>query len=168
MTHNMDIHTLKGQKTLLQEKEAIEIYQANRPEFMFVHTDKDSPSAIDGMLIDKMCNLKAIVEIKCRDNVTREEFRKNFNDEWLVTYEKIAKGIELARQIQTPFVGFLYLVKEKILIVTTIWSPKTGISHMTIERTATQKTVNGGLIYRDNAYIKLSACKEYHSNTLTT
>ena len=157
----MDIHTLKGQKTLLQEKEAIKIYQANRPEFMFVYTDKDSPAAIDGMLVDKMCNLKAIVEIKCRDNVTREEFRDKFKNEWLVTYEKIAKGIELARQFQTSFVGFLYLVKDKTLIVITIWSPKNGISHMTIEHTKTQQTVNGGIIYRDNAYIKLTSCKEY-------
>jgi len=158
----MQIHTPKGIQSLEYEADAITIYTNNRPNFRFVHTDKDTYSAIDGMLVDEELHLKAVVEIKTRNNITSQEFAKQFNNEWLLSYDKITRGMQIAELLKTALVGFLYLTKDNTLHVITLWCPKKGIATMRLERTATQKNTNDQTqVWRDNAYINMEAASVY-------
>ena len=80
-----------------------------------------------------------------------------FNAEWLVTYDKIERGISVCRSLGVDFRGFLFLVPEQILLIVRIWDFKTRETvGMELEETRTQATVNGGSIVRLNAYVDVS------------
>lgn len=153
----MDVLTTRGQKTLEQEKEAIGIWRANYPDITYNHTPKDSPADIDAILTGRDNRIVGVVETKCRVSMSLEEFLDTYDSMWLVTYSKITSGINISKALQVPFVGFLYFPREKTLLVKSIYCPRDGVkARMEIKHTTTQKTVNGGKIMRDNAYIDMS------------
>lgn len=152
----MDIATPKGKATLAHERRAIELLRSKHPEIAYIHTRKDKACRVDGVLI-KNNSIHAVVETKCR-RMNIEQFRHDFQNEWLVTFDKVVEGRRIAQDLFVPFIGMLYLVDSDILLVQRI-ADETGewCVPMRIKRTETQKTVNGGSIYRTNAYIKLAS-----------
>lgn len=155
----MDILTQKGQATLRQVKDAIGIWHRHYPQMAYNETPNDKPADIDGV-ITSGGNVKAIVEIKCRVSMTLRDFEDWHDSEWLVTFDKITRGISLSNALRVPFVGFLYFPLEATLLVHKIYDPDHGMNtHMEIRRTETQATVNGGKIWRDNAYIDMAAAR---------
>jgi hypothetical protein len=96
----------------------------------------------------------AVVEQKSR-NMTLEQLQK-WDYEWLITYDKIEAGRYVGNSLGVPYIGFLYLIPDDLLITQKIsdangqWTCdyRTAI-------TETQETINGGKIERLNAYIKL-------------
>lgn len=151
----MDILTPKGQITRQQEAKALSIFLERFPSYEFVETPKDKPADIDGF-IHKDCVLLSGVEVKCR-MMSYHDLMNKFDGKWLITYDKIERGISLCRSLGVDFRGFLYLVPEKILLIVRIWDFKTGETvGMELEETRTQATVNGGSIVRLNAYVDVS------------
>lgn len=157
---SLDINTEKGQATLEQEKRAVEIYTRHHPEHTFIGTKKDSPALIDGFLVANGV-IDGVVETKCR-NVSYRDFIFEYGGSWLVTWEKIESASKLALNCAVPFYGFLYLVNSDCLLVQKITDEK-GLFTQTISlaATETQKTVNGGLIVRNNAYINMKGAYKY-------
>lgn len=150
----MDILTPKGQITAAQERRAIEVFRGKYPDLAYMHTRKDAPVTIDALLV-KNNTVVAAVETKCR-KMTMEDL-KAFDDEWLITFDKIVDGRRIAQELAVPFVGLLYLVPEDVLIVQKICDELGDfIVPMKIKKTETQATVNGGTIKRWNAYLKLT------------
>lgn len=155
----MDILTEKGQKTLRQVADAIKIWHKHYPHLQYNETPNNKPSDIDGVITKKGA-VYAISEIKCRVSMTLRDFEDWYDAEWLVTFDKITRGITLSKALQVPFVGFLYFPVEGVLLVQKIYDPDNGMEVvMQIRRTQTQATVNGGNIWRDNAYIDMSNAK---------
>lgn len=149
----MDILTTFGQESRLWEKDAMDIWHRNFTSRM-VETPKDKPARVDG-IIEVDGTIKACYEIKCR-KITLERLRIDYKGEWLVTAEKILDGIEVGRKLQVPFIGILYLVPDKKLLHKTIWRPSDGVVvAMQVHTTETQKTINGGVIARQNAFIDM-------------
>ena len=141
--------------TVEQEKAAIRIFLERYRDFSYVETPKDQPADIDGFIC-KGTTMVSGVEVKCRMMSYRDLMNK-FNSEWLITYDKIERGIAICRSLGIDFRGFLYLVPEQILIIVKIWDYKTREDCiMKIEETRTQATVNGGSIVRLNAYVDVS------------
>ena len=141
--------------TRLQETEAIQIFLGKYRDFDFIETPKDQPADIDGF-ITKAGTLVSGVEVKCR-MMSYHDLMNKFEAEWLITYDKIERGISLCRSLGVDFRGFLYLVPEKILLIVKIWDHKTGETvGMELEESRTQATVNGGSIVRLNAYVDVS------------
>lgn len=156
---NLDILTPKGQISREQEKKAIAIWADNFPSISYCETPKNEPSAVDSVLV-KDNQIMAVVETKCRSNISYEGFKNTFGNLWLVTFEKILKAKTTAELLSVPFVGFLYLVEDDILLFETIWKPHYGWNiKIEIDKTETQATINGGSIYRDNAYINMENAK---------
>lgn len=157
----MDIKTEKGQRTLEQEREAIEIWRAHYPSVIYNETPKGKPAIVDAVLTTGKGEICGIVETKCRVSMDLEEFDSRYNWKWLITFEKVMNAVDVAKALQVPFVGFLYFPRDKTLLVQKIFSPDTGFcTVMEIRHTTTQATVNGGKIDRDNAYIDMSSAKK--------
>jgi len=134
---------------------AIQSFLGKYPDFDFIETPKDQPADIDGFIV-KGGTIISGVEVKCR-MMSYHDLMNKFNSEWLITYDKIERGIAICRSLGIDFRGFLYLVPEQILIIVKIWDYKTREDCiMKIEETRTQATVNGGSIVRLNAYVDVS------------
>lgn len=154
--NGLDINTPKGQISKEQENEVIFLLNKKYPHLWYCETPKTKAADIDAIIIDSNNkSIKSVVETKCR-NMSFEQFAGQYKFEWLVTFEKIKKGINIASGMFVPFVGILYLVPSKTILIQSIWSPENGYeTGMRIEKTKTQATINGGSAIRDNAYIDM-------------
>ena len=138
--------------TRLQEKEAITLFEESFPGYKFIETPKDLPADIDGLITHKD-KLVSCVEVKCR-NMTMDMFVNQFGKQWLITADKIDRCVDVSKSLGIDFRGFLYLVPEKTLLIVPIWSYEKGyICQIDRQMTETQATVNGGMAFRENAYI---------------
>jgi hypothetical protein len=156
----MDILTERGQKTLSQEAEAIAIWHSSYPSIRYFETPKDRPADVDAILTTASGKLVGVAETKCRVSITIDQFENKYKFLWLVTFDKIVRGMNVAKSLQVPLVGFLYFPVEKTLLFQKIFCPQDGLqTAIDIRRTKTQATVNGGEIYRDNAYINMENAK---------
>ncbi len=154
----MDILTPKGRETIKQEKEAIALFLDAFPSYSFCETPKDRPADIDG-LIHHNGVLVSGVEIKCRE-MRYDTLMGRFEGRWLVTQDKVDRGITMCRNLGIDFRGFLYLVPDQMLIMVPIWSYDRGlIADIDLAHTETQATVNGGKALRLNAYIDVRKAK---------
>jgi hypothetical protein len=154
----MDILTPKGLETLAQEREAISLFLQSFPGFEFIETPKDTPADIDGF-ITRDGTIISGVEVKCR-NMTVDVLDTKYKYQWLVTADKLDRGVSVCERLGTDFRGFLYLVPDKMLFIVPIFSYKDGwLIEPEYEMTKTQATVNGGIAERLNAYIDVSKAK---------
>lgn len=154
----MDILTPKGQQTLIQERQAVQIFTSNFPGFNFIETPKDQPADIDGFIV-KDGTIISGVEVKCR-MMTADELANKFKHQWLVTADKLDRGVSACERLGVDFRGFLYLVPDKMLLIVPIFSYKDGwLTEPEYEMTKTQATVNGGIAERLNAYVDVSKAK---------
>tara|TARA_R100001591_G_scaffold28619_1_gene39509 strand:+ start:1539 stop:2021 length:483 start_codon:yes stop_codon:yes gene_type:complete len=151
----MDILTTKGQKSLEYEKKMLDkirksICKKHKNSSMLIETNKDMDAKIDGVII-KNNELSGIFESKCRDMglIQLMEYGS-----WLVTFEKILDGKRLSEMLRVPYLGFLYLIKDDIVMYWKITN-KYGnfMFDFDVKNTRTQKTINGGIIMRTNAYL---------------
>jgi hypothetical protein len=156
---NLDINSDKGQVSLSYEKRLLESVKAFWPQFSIVETPKDQPSDVDGFLI-KNGVVYAVFETKARTTTLNQ--LKEWNNEWLVTYDKVVNGAKLARQLRVPFIGFVYLINEPIGVSIKI-ADKFGcfLQKTRLEKTKTQATINGGEAFRVNAFISLENCTTF-------
>ena len=63
-------------------------------------------------------------------------------------------GKRLSEMLRVPFIGFLYLIPDQIIMYWKI-TDKYGnfLFNFDVKNTRTQKTINGGSIIRTNAYL---------------
>lgn len=156
----LDINTPMGQRTLLDEKQAVEIFNSRFPDVKYVQTPKTRESKVDAFLTQND-ELVAIVETKCRYNIDLDRLR-SFNNEWLVTWDKIEQSRQIASILCVRFVGWLYLVSDRTLLTIDIADANGLLTvPIRIEATRTQKTGNGGSTIRNNAYISMDNAKIY-------
>ena len=157
----MDIQTPKGQKTLEDEHWAAQIWSNAHPDYSYIETPKNQPSAVDA-IIEKNNVIRAVVEVKCRYDMTLNQLLTEREGMWLVTLEKILKGKTLSEFLCVPFLGFLYLVQDRTLLVTKLTDNRGNfIADMRITERMTQATVNGGTNRRTIALIDLKDAKVY-------
>jgi hypothetical protein len=151
----MDILTPKGQQSRSDEIRAVEIFNSKYGDFTYLETPKDSPAIVDAVLI-RGKTLYSVVETKCRYNLTINDFMNKFGGTWILTHEKLEKARQIACSLGVGLTGFLYLKSEDALLLAQI-ANKDGlyIRKIEIEATKTQRTINGGTIVRNNAYIDM-------------
>jgi len=155
----MDVLSEKGRKSLNLEREAIAVFCMANPEYRFIETPKNRPAAVDGVFM-KDGELNAVVEVKVR-KMTRERLRE-LGDTWLVTMDKLERGRMASALLRVPFVGLLYLLPEKRLFSLPV-TKQNGEWALEFERreTITQRTINGGSVKRENAFLPLEQAKEH-------
>ena len=151
----MDILTKKGQKSLEYEREMLErirqsICSTHKSNSMLVETNKDTDAKVDGMVVTND-ELSGIFESKCRD-LSLMQLREYGS--WLITFDKIMDGKRLSEMLRVPYLGFLYLIKDKIVMFWKITDEKGNfLFDFDVRNTRTQKTINGGSVVRTNAYL---------------
>lgn len=151
----LDVLTPKGQKSLEYARRSAAIWLAKNPGWRYAATPEDSDCPFDAVLIDPDGIVRAIVEQKSRD-MTRDQLTFDFNNEWLVTMDKIVQASQCARLFRVPLVGFLYLIPEDALLTRQLADCR-GLFCVPFrcDQTATQQTINGGHATRGNAYIDM-------------
>jgi hypothetical protein len=150
----LDINTERGRETLWEEIEAIQILRSHWPDVAYIHTDKEGSAAVDAIIV-RHERMFAVAETKCRQ-MTLTELRARHGNEWLVTNEKIRKGAVCADLLGVEFWGLLYLVPDKTLLRIKMYSKGRWHTPIRVAKTETQKTVNGGKIVRENAFIYMA------------
>ena len=158
----MDINTAKGQRSLALEREMLSIIRQRicnklqKDSYLF-ETNKDSDARVDGVII-KNGELSGVFESKCRD-MSLMELREYGS--WLITLDKIMDGKRVSELLRVPFIGFLYLIKDKIIMYWRITDNYGNfLLDFDIKNTRTQKTINGGSIVRANAYLPFTRGNE--------
>jgi len=151
----MDILTEKGQESLQYEHKMLNkirdhICKKHKGNSFIYETNKDEPSKVDGIII-KDGVLSGVFESKCRTMGLVELMEYG---SWLITMDKIMDGKKLSEMLCVPFVGFLYLIKDDIIMYWKITNSKGEfLFNFDIKKTKTQKTINGGEAIRTNAYL---------------
>ena len=150
----LDVTTPKGRLSVEQEKKVAKLIEA-KWQCVYAHTDKDSPAYVDSVIVRDGA-VKAIAETKCR-NATLTQLQTTYNDEWLITHEKLVRGQKLAKWLYCEYWGLLFLVPSGVVMRVRLWVPDMEwITPWRVERTETQATINGGKIVRVNAYISMA------------
>ena len=159
----LDVNSPKGQESLEQELRAVQLWNSHYTDFTYVHTPKDGPALVDAVIVDNDTNVVAVVEQKSR-NMSLEQLQK-WDMEWLITFDKIEAGRYVGNALGVPYIGFLYLIPDDLLITQKI-SDKDGkwTCEFRTALTETQETINGGKIVRENAYIDLNGAKHIRQN----
>ena len=161
----MDINTPKGKKSLAYERDAVSLFCKLYPEYTFIETNKNTPAAMDGFFCTYPSadgnHIRYAVEIKTR-NMTKEILQNRFDNTWLITHEKILRGQQVSDLLCIPFIGMLYLIPDKIIYTLKI-TDELGkfVIDFNVENTRTQETINGGLVWRTNAYLPMETAKEH-------
>lgn len=152
----LDVLSLKGQQTVSDEQTAVALFRSKFTNYQYVETPKNMPADVDAILmLDNQ--LRQVIETKCRHDCDMEKFMGQYKGQWLVTWEKIEKAKNIAKQLCIGLMGFLYIVPSKTLLVQRI-TDETGrlLVGMKLETTTTQATINGGSARRTNAYIDMT------------
>ena len=152
---SLDIATARGQVSLADEQHVADWFNA-KPGFRYIQTPKDRPAKVDAILT-RNGEVMGLAETKCRYNLTLEQFQRMFQNEWLITAEKVESGVKLASGFCVPLYGFLFLVDADVLLVQNLSAAK-----MRKEVTETQRTINGGTAMRENYFVQMDTAKVYH------
>jgi hypothetical protein len=164
----MDILSARGQDSLMHER-IVSMWIENKWKCRYIETPKDSPALVDAIITDEHGGvMKAVVETKCRYNVTLPQFQTKFNNQWLVTWDKVQNAMKIATSLGVNCIGLLYLVEDKTLMVQKLCDAQGNLmAEMLIKNTTTQATINGGSIARNNAYISMDGAKIYNLKEAT-
>lgn len=158
---NLDINTPKGQQTLVDVAAAAAIWEACHEGCKYAKTPEHLPSSIDAILL-RGDVIEGVAETKCRYSFTLDEFRTAYKCEWLVTMDKLVKASQVAAMLRVPAYGFLYIAKDRVLLTQQITDNEGQFCvPLRCDRTATQRTINGGEAIRANAYIDMTGAREW-------
>ena len=151
----LDVLTENGQEAVRQSRRALELIGKQ-----YIETKQDTSANIDGFFVFKN-EVIACYEIKSR-NTSLDELEGRFNNEWIMTYDKVMRGAAMAKALQVPFCGVLYLTQDDTAMLVMIADEAGDICvPMRVVRTKTQATCNGGTANRVNAYINMDSARKF-------
>jgi hypothetical protein len=160
----MDVLTERGQQSVADEQKARAIFLSHYPSYQYIETQKDQPADIDALLV-RGGVIAGVIETKCRYDVNVEGFLQAYSNSWLVTFDKIARGKQIADAMCTKLIGFLYIVQSETLLVQTISDNGLYVPNVKIATTQTQATINGRTALRSNAYIDMTNARRLTMKT---
>lgn len=127
------------------------------------------PANVDTDVSAKMLYVSAevdhVMEAKARD-MTREKLFGDYKGKWLVTKDKLDRAYDVAYALRTDFYGLLVLVPDKVCYYRKLaeYNEETGglewIVDFELMKTVTQKNINGGTAFRENAFIDMNGVEE--------
>ena len=155
MTHGLDVLSPKGQKAIEDLRKGLALVGHR-----YIETNQDRDADIDGFfLTDDGRTILAAYEGKARD-MTLDQLRRSFDNEWILTFDKISKGAAIARALRVPLHGVIYLVPDNVALVIKLTDSLGNI--ITPLRTAVTETkanCNGGKAIRTNAYVRMDKAR---------
>ena len=123
----------------------------------FSQTSEAQHSCADGFLMHQIDrSLDAMFEVKCRD-MSPDDFKYSFRSEWLVSYQKLEACRLITMRLKIPFIMALRILNGNLIFVQQVWDSSGNLNTgIRLAQTTTQKSVNGGIASRPNAYINMS------------
>lgn len=157
----MDAKTQLGRRALGHAEDALRAIEVATKR-KFLKFDDGQPADLDGVVMESGGVISGLYEIKAR-NMTSTDFFEKYGGEWLLTYDKLVKAMALTKALRLSMVGVLYCIDDKVALVKTLWDANGNLKmKMRVEQTTTQKTVNGGIASRANAYVDMAGAKQFH------
>lgn len=153
----LDVNTPRGRRAEEMIRETIiKLETDNRKFFWFPNSNHFQ---IDGFITSDQ-KITGIFEGKFRHAGIKDNlllFQDKTYSEYLITAQKIDDGVSLAKKMCIDYFLMVGLSLSNSVIVFKIFDYATG-SIIPHERrnTRTRKTINGGSVIRENAYINLS------------
>ena len=144
----LDVNTPKGQEYLSHQHDTMKRFCDNYRKFNLKHAETGSEDAAIDFVVTDLSKVVAIAEIKARE-MTLDQLRR-FGS-YLVTYEKIRKGIDTADALGVSFLLIIKLIPDDIIV----YFKLNEDVDIEVRETETQATCNGGVAVRKNAYISL-------------
>jgi hypothetical protein len=152
---SLDCNTEKGRFWIQAQNQAASRF-AEFFNMRLVYTSDTTAADID-CLFFKNDTIKAIAEIKSRD-IDRAYLEKVKT--YLITKEKLEKGVRLARALVVPYLLIVNCVKDNSLVWWKIANSEGEFCvSMNLQRTVSQNNCNGGEANRYNAYIPITEGK---------
>jgi hypothetical protein len=111
--------------------------------------------------VDGRLTIVGLAEIKCRKSaggvpLTREYLSSNGG--YLITHQKLKYGGFASSLYRVPFFVIVSLMEENVIMVWQITDSKGNfVEKYEIKKTVTRKTVNGGEIARENAFLPINS-----------
>lgn len=85
---------------------------------------------------------RSLVEIKSRRDFNEKKFRTKHRSKWLISNHKIINNIPIARSLGVPFVGAMHIVRDRVVLVKTIWEDEVLIPGIETKLMETQAHIN--------------------------
>ena len=104
-------------------------------------------------------NLSSIVEVKCRETAGSEVFSIDYvrKNGYLITLAKIDENVKFSKIFGVPFIIAVKIIPTSELLIWKV-TDSSGeiIIPYTTRETSTQKTCNGGVANRVNAFLSIN------------
>lgn len=164
------IHSPEG---IITAKQAHSVFRAmdyhfalHKPYCSFIETNPDLPLRFDGVITRRFGNrtfLTDLYEIKSR-KTTMGTMRTTFENEWIMTWDKINESMKRAEWMCLGYVGVLYTVLDHCGLLVPIMNHSGELlTSIRRDHTATRRTceAGSGQIVRENAFIDISGGIEF-------
>lgn len=166
MSYYYDVHSEAGkiaQKT--GEDKLMLLSNKIKRNFIFIddNVDKDiTPLSFDGFI----CNnnrIIALFDVRTRKASVHKDgifFRNRKYSTYMISKKKLDKCVEYSKYLNLPFALCVYFeLNDSFLLYRIIDKRGNFLIDFNIEKTKSQYSVNGGVAYRDNAFISVSLGK---------
>lgn len=164
---SLDCNTVRGQVYIGTQLSCHERIEAAL-NCAVIATDTTSASDIDA-LITKNKTLVGLAEVKSREMRLKDSpiltarrliYKNREYDSYLITFEKLEKLKRLCSIFNVPGFLFVSLLEDHQIVFWKICNANGEYCvDLKKERTRTQATCNGGVAYRENAYLTISCMK---------
>lgn len=160
MNAALDINTERGRAAAEMQHRAADIVFGRSETHSFIHTSDTDCAAVDGFIVAGGF-VSGFAEIKSRDS-THQNFMTTFKAEWLLTHQKLLDIQSISKLLRLPGYGMIYLIPDGIVLVVQL-TDKNGIitCKYRTAHTETQRTINGDVANRLNAFINVASAKIY-------
>lgn len=161
----LNVNTKKGREA--EESIRNAILQMKTHHSTFAWFPAHNHFSIDGFVIEGN-DITAIFEGKARQAAYKEgkmEYGGRAYTDYLVTTEKLNKGIELAKQMGVNFYLIVLLCHSNHLLIFEVYNIRENkVLPFQSKRTRTKAGINGGSAVRENAYIEIKHAKVLQVN----
>ena len=154
----LDCKTPRGQKAIDQQNKTQRMLESLGYFCVNTRNDDDYSDVLLSKIERGIHKLYGVAEIKTRYTAGNAILTVGFIEHcggYLITMEKIEKGVELAKILRVPFFLIVRLIGDKNkILVWKIWDQK-YLFEFEKRHSVTQKTINGGKAHRLNAYLPI-------------
>ena len=180
----LDAQTPRGKNALKWARRGLRAWARDNPRYCYMQTNeetyadldavigvpsvrfpKDVDTNVDAHMLYVDAEVDHVLEAKARD-MTKEKFFGEYGGTWLVTYDKLKRCYDTAFSLRTNFYGLLVLIPDKVCYhrILAEYNKETGglewVVPFKVMETETQKNINGGSAWRENAYIDMNGVDE--------
>jgi hypothetical protein len=158
----LDCETERGKTFISHQRRTQDIIESKGYKIVEM-AQKDSHSdVIIAHLVNGYYKVCGVGEIKCREMagsvpLTREYLKKGY----LITYEKLVNGAKVSESLRTPFYIIVNLLSERVILIWRVTDDRGEfVFEFDTRESRTQKTCNGGVSNRLNAFLPIQYANE--------